>query len=68
MYNSSILDLVIAKANAKLSISSELIEFPENLKEEAVKVLTESMETAASVFCKKLPIPADAEVGLGWIH
>lgn len=45
-----------------------VIEFPKELKEEAVTSLTESMESAASVFCKKLPIPADAEVGLGWIH
>lgn len=45
-----------------------VIEFPENLKDVAVKALTDSMEEAASVFCKKLPIPAEAEVGLGWIH
>ena len=45
-----------------------VIEFPENIKEEAVNALTKAMETSASVFCKKLPIPAEAEVGLGWIH
>lgn len=45
-----------------------VIEFPENLKDDTVKALTDSMESAASVFCKKLPIPAEAEVGLGWIH
>ena len=45
-----------------------VIEFPQELKEETVNALTTAMESSAAVFCKKLPIPADAEVGLGWIH
>lgn len=45
-----------------------VIEFPKELKDQAVKALVDSMESAALVFCKKLPIPAEAEVGLGWIH
>lgn len=43
-------------------------EFPKELEKETVKALVDSMESAASVFCKSLPIPADAEVGEGWIH
>lgn len=45
-----------------------IVEFPRELEKETVKALVDSMESAAAVFCKKLPIPAEAEVGEGWIH
>ena len=32
------------------------------------KVLTDIMESSAAKFCKTLPIPAEAEVGLCWKH
>ena len=43
------------------------VEFPEDLLFVPTK-LQESMEKAASIFCKKLPIPAVPEVGTFWIH
>lgn len=45
-----------------------VIEYPKELKDVVVPKLVECMENAASVFCKKLPIPAEPETGLGWIH
>ena len=38
----------------------KLIEFP--------KILEKIMEDAAAKYCKTLPIPAEASVGLKWIH
>lgn len=43
------------------------IEYPKTMPEIKDK-LKEFMEEAASVFCTKLPIPAEAEVGEYWIH
>lgn len=43
------------------------IEYPETMPEIADK-LKFFMEEAAGVFCTKLPIPAEAEVGKFWIH
>ena len=43
------------------------IEYPESMPEIADK-LKFFMEEAAGVFCTKLPIPAEAEVGKFWIH
>lgn len=43
------------------------IEYPKIMPEIKDK-LKEFMEEAASVFCTKLPIPAEAEVGSYWIH
>lgn len=43
------------------------VEFPETMPEVPNK-LQECMEKSASIFCKKLPIPAVPEVGLHWIH
>lgn len=43
------------------------IEYPETMPEIADK-LKFFMEESASVFCTKLPIPAEAEVGKFWIH
>ena len=45
-----------------------VIEYPKELKDVVVPKLVECMENATSVFCKKLPIPAEPETGLGWIH
>lgn len=43
-------------------------EFPKELVDIVPNKLKEFMEKAASVFCKKLPIPAVPEVGNHWIH
>lgn len=43
------------------------IEYPESLKD-MDKRLAETMEIAASKYCKSLPIPAEAAVGDHWIH
>lgn len=43
------------------------IEYPETMPETS-NVLKKFMEESASVFCKKLPIPASPEVGMYWIH
>lgn len=42
-------------------------EYPEELKE-FPNILKSEMEKSASVFCKSLPIPAEASVGKFWIH
>lgn len=44
------------------------IEYPEELRNTVVMKLKECMEKAASVFCPKLPIPAEPETGTFWIH
>lgn len=43
------------------------IEYPENHPEVAVK-LKEFMEASSAFYCKKLPIPAEAEVSDHWVH
>lgn len=43
------------------------IEYP-NSRPEVSNVLKTCMETAAAKYCKSLPIPAEASVGLYWIH
>lgn len=43
------------------------IEYPESMKD-VPDTLKKFMEESSSIFCKKLPIPADAEVGKYWIH
>lgn len=45
-----------------------VVEFPEELENVVVPKLKECMEKAASIFCEKLPIPAEPEVGNCWIH
>lgn len=45
-----------------------LVEFPEELKDTFPKKLEDIMLNSAAVFCKNLPIPAEAEVGTFWIH
>ena len=42
-------------------------EYPEELKE-FPNILKSEMEKSASVFCKSLPIPAEASIGKFWIH
>ena len=42
------------------------IEYPKHL--DMDKVLKDCMERSASKYCKSLPIPAEASVGLFWIH
>lgn len=43
------------------------IEYPETMPEIS-NILKSFMEESASIFCKKLPIPASPEVGKFWIH
>ena len=43
-------------------------ECPKEMEETFVKVLSSTMEEAAAKYYKKLRIPAEAEVGLYWIH
>lgn len=44
------------------------IVYPSELHDVVPIKLKECMENSANLFCKKLPIPADAEVGDCWIH
>ena len=44
-----------------------VIEYPKELPETS-KVLSKFMEDSAAIYCKSLPIPAEAEVGKHWIH
>ena len=44
-----------------------IIEYPKNIPN-TYKILQECMEKAASIYCKKLPIPASPEIGDHWIH
>lgn len=45
-----------------------VIEFPKEMEDIVVPALVYNMENAASMYCKALPIPANAEVGDHWIH
>lgn len=45
-----------------------LIEFPKELKDTFPPVLEKIMFESASMFCKKVPIPAEAEVAGHWLH
>lgn len=45
-----------------------VVEFPEDMKDTVPAMLKHCMEKSASIFCKKLPIPAVPEVGDHWIH
>lgn len=44
------------------------IEVPEEIAEEMQKVLQDCMSRAGSYFCRKLELPADAELSDHWIH
>lgn len=43
-------------------------EFPEYLKDSFPTRLKQYMEESADIFCKSLPIPADAEISDHWVH
>ena len=43
-------------------------EFPEELKDIFPTFVSKSMEDAAAIFCKSLPIPAEASVNTHWVH
>lgn len=45
-----------------------LVEFPKELEDTFPHTLEEIMFSAAAFFCKKVPIPAEAEVGTYWKH
>lgn len=42
-------------------------EYPEEVKE-FPNIVKSMMENSAAIYCKSLPIPADAQVGTHWIH
>ncbi len=44
-----------------------VIDYPDTLPETST-ILKNCMEHAASIYCKQLPIPAEAATGLFWIH
>lgn len=43
-------------------------EFPKSMINIVPEKVKQFMEEAASIYCHKLPIPADYEVGNHWIH
>lgn len=45
-----------------------LVEIPKEIKDIFVPILEQTMLDAAAVFCKSLPIPAEAEVSDHWVH
>lgn len=45
-----------------------LVEFPKELKDTFPHILEDIMFKAAAVYCKKVPIPAEAEIASCWKH
>ena len=45
-----------------------VIEYPKELSSKVAPALKHFMEKAATKYCKSLPIPAEGEEGLFWIH
>lgn len=45
-----------------------VVEAPKEIADTAFSKLKECMENATAALCKKLPIPAEAEIGYHWIH
>ena len=45
-----------------------VIEYPKYLSKKVSNTLKEYMENSAKKYCKSLPIPAEGEEGLFWIH
>lgn len=45
-----------------------LWEVPENIAEDFAKLIETEMLSAAAVYCKSLPIPAEAEISDCWVH
>lgn len=56
------------KVKIVASVHDEVsVEYPEDLSE-FPNILTSIMENAASIYCKSLPIPAEASVDTCWVH
>ena len=45
-----------------------VLEVPEELVEEVTKIIIDCMKKAGDVFCKTIPLDADAAIGDYWIH
>lgn len=68
-FNHLIKDNLIFKVLIPNDVHDELlIEVPTEIAEQEAKILSECMEYAASIFCKKVHIKAVPEIGLHWIH
>lgn len=68
-FNHLIKDNLIFKVLIPNDVHDELlIEVPTEIAEQEAKILSECMEYAASIFCKKVHIKAIPEIGLHWIH
>ena len=68
-FNHLVNDGLIFKVLIPNDIHDEyLIEPPEEIAEQEAKKLSECMEYAANIFCKKVSIKAVPEIGTCWIH
>lgn len=45
-----------------------VLEYPKDCTHDIPNILSQKMEEAAAIYCKRLPIPASSEVGTYWIH
>ena len=68
LFNWIVLNNYFNKVHICCSVHDEIVcDFPEELSD-FPKTLEDIMESSAAVFCKSLPIPAEASVGTHWIH
>lgn len=68
LFNWIVLNNYFNKVHICCSVHDEIVcDYPETLTE-FPNILESIMESSASVFCKSLPIPAEASVGTHWIH
>ena len=68
-FNHLVNDRLIFKVLIPNDVHDEyLIEPPEEIAEQEAKKLSECMEYAAAIFCKKVTIKAVPEIGSCWIH
>lgn len=68
-FNHLVNDELIFKVLIPNDVHDELlIEPPMEIAEQEAKKLSECMEYAADIFCKKVSIKAEPEIGLCWIH
>lgn len=68
-FNHLVRDNLIFKVLIPNDVHDELlIEPPEEITEQEAKKLSECMEYAASIFCKKVTIKAVPEIGTCWLH
>lgn len=68
-FNHLVNDGLIFKVLIPNDVHDELlIEPPMEIAEQEAKKLSECMEYAADIFCKKVSIKAEPEIGLCWIH